>query len=680
MKTNKIASNFLIYFAFLFSFLASAQVKNTKESEAAFAEYLNIIAEANELINSDTALALEKIRKVDLGQLVIADSNYKKLISEKIIFYETHLNSILLVDEIKSAIEKSNQQKARQNYLRDKLAQILFDEFQFKDALVQLDTLEQYYKIEEQAGKYGEILLRKSAIFSADGEYIKSIETTFEAIEQFKISNKDKHLAFSYLQIGSTYLFIEFFDEAAAYYHLAGEKFMAFGDSLGFAICESNVALVEYEKGNYESAITILHKNLPTIIKSQRRTMSSFAYQSLSDCYIKVANYDSAFFYINKSFKIDVGMDYAMGLAKDYAMLAQLAYLNNENEKALKYGKEALQQLEVSEDFDLHSQVVFLMANLYGQKGNMAESNRYLREHIDLKDSLKVENDIITKITQKENNILKETEFELELAKQKEKIQEKENINQRNIIKGLMILLVVFIIGIILISIINRKNKKLNEELIQKKKQLEDELTINKSLLQEIHHRVKNNLQVISSMLSIQAQYLKDGKFEKIIDECRGRISSMSLIHESLYKSESKRNPLFNEYIEELIPQLIETYQVDQSQIKLKLNVDPIELSIEESMPCGLIINEVVSNSIEHAFPNGRNGEIYIEMKQLKNGIKLKIADNGIGISSNYKPEDQNTFGYLLIYTLAAQLEAEVEVSISNGLSYEFYWKKELQN
>jgi hypothetical protein len=83
------------------------------------------------------------------------------------------------------------------------------------------------------------------------------------------------------------------------------------------------------------------------------------------------------------------------------------------------------------------------MANLYGQKGNMAESNRYLREHIDLKDSLKVENDIITKITQKENNILKETEFELELAKQKEKIQEKENINQRNIIKGLMILLVV---------------------------------------------------------------------------------------------------------------------------------------------------------------------------------------------------------------------------------------------
>ena len=679
MKTNKAVYFFLIPFTLLVSLHASAQEKSSKAEKLEFESYLDIITEASELIKSDTSLALKEIKKVELGDVLMLDSNYNTLVSKKINFFEKHyLEAEAIANELKAAIQKNQEHQARQIFLRDKLAQIYFNDFKFEEALVQLNALEKYYKEESQPEKSGEILLRKSTVFYSKGEYIKSIETTFKAIDQFKISDQDKHLAFAYLQIGSTYLFIDFLDEAASYYNLAGEKFMKLGDTLGKAICESNVALVEYEKSNYGKAISILHENLPTIIKSERKTMSSFAYQSLSDCYFKLGNYDSALFYINQSYEIDRDLEYSMGLAKDYAILAQLTYLNNEKEKALNFGNKALQQLEYSEDYDLHSQVVFLLAELYSQKGDLRKSNFYLRRHIDFKDSLKVENGIITKITQKENIKLKRTEFELELAKQKDKIQEKENINQLNIIRGLVIVLAIFVVGIILISIINRKNKGLNEELIQKKKQLEDELTMNKSLLKEIHHRVKNNLQVISSMLSIQAQYLKDKKFEKIIDECRGRINSMSLIHESLYKSESKRNPLFNEYIEELIPQLIETYQVDQNQLKLTLNVDPIELSLDESMPCGLIINEVVSNSIKHAFPNGRNGEIYIEMKELDNEIKLKIADNGVGISSNFKPQDQNTFGFLLIYTFAAQLEAEVKVDTSKGLSYEFSWEKGL--
>jgi len=674
LSIKKVAFSCFICLFLVCISTTQAQENSSKIQSDKLQPFLDKITEANGLINSDSTLARQTINGVDLVNISLADSNYRKLVNLKIEFYETHYDVLEIANELTAAIDV--QDEDRKIFLHDQLAELFFNVFKFEEALEHIQYLITFYKNSDSTEKYGETLLRKSAILDAQGEYIKSIETTFEAVDQFKNSHESKHLAFSYLQIGTTYLFIEFFEEAENYYKLAGEQFLDFGDTLGYAICESNLALVEYQRGNYKAAIQLLKKTLPSIIKSNRKTISSFAFQTLSDCYFKLVNYDSAFYYINKSFEVDQEMEYIYGLTKDYTMLAELAYLKGDNKKALNFGKKAIANIQLAEDFELHAQIAILMANLYEQNGNPIESNRFLRKYIALNDSLNLENDVIAKIAHQENSKLKATEFELELAIEKEKLQEKENKNQQFIIWGLIALLIIKAFLLFLLLKANRKNKRLNDELVLKKQELEEELKIKRSLLQEIHHRVKNNLQVISSMLSIQAQYLKNERLEKIIDECRGRISSMSLIHESLYKSENRRNPLFNEYIKELIPQLIDTYQVDQSKIKLKLEVEKIELTLDESMPCGLIINEVVSNAIKHAFPNGRNGEIYIEMKVINGRIKLKIADDGIGISPEFKPQDQNTFGYLLIYTLAAQLEAEVNIETIDGLSYEFFWEK----
>ncbi|MEQ8623528.1 MAG: histidine kinase dimerization/phosphoacceptor domain -containing protein [Vicingaceae bacterium] len=670
---NKAFSSFISLFL-VCVLTTQAQDYTSKSQSEKLQAFLDKIAKANDFISSDSALARQTINGVDLVNTSLADSNYRKLVNSKIEFYETHFDVLEITDELTAAIE--GQDEDRKAFLHDQLAQLYFNAFEFEKALNHLQYLIDFYANADSSEKHGELLLRKSALLNAQGQYIESIETTFEAVDQFKNSNESKHLAFSYLQIGSTYLFIEFYNEAEEYYKLAGEQFLGFGDTLGYAICESNIALVEYERENYKTAIQLLKKNLPSIIKSNRKTISSFAFQALSDCYFKLVNHDSALYFINKSFEVDKEMEYTAGLTKDYSMLAELAYLSGDNKKALNFGKKAIDHLQLAEDFQLHSQVALLMANLHEQSGNPIESNRFLRKYIALNDSLKIENEVIERIAHQENSKLKATEFELELAIEKEKLQKRENKNQQYIIWSLIALILIKAILFFLIWKANRKNKRLNEELFHKKQELEEELKIKRSLLQEIHHRVKNNLQVISSMLSIQAQYLKNEKLEKIIDECRGRINSMSLIHESLYKSEKRRNPLFNEYIKELIPQLIDTYQVDQSKIKLKFEVEKIELNLDESMPCGLIINEVVSNAIKHAFPGERNGEIHIEMKEVEGCVKLKIADNGIGISPDFKPQEQNTFGYLLIYTLAAQLEAEVNIETTNGLSYEFFWKK----
>ena len=183
-------------------------------------------------------------------------------------------------------------------------------------------------------------------------------------------------------------------------------------------------------------------------------------------------------------------------------------------------------------------------------------------------------------------------------------------------------------------------------------------------------------MQIISSMLSIQSQYIDDERVENIFRESRSRIMSMSLIHESLYKREDLDNALFSTYVKELIPQLVETYHVDESKVHLYMKINDLELSLDDSIPCGLIINEIISNSLKHAFPNGKEGNISIEMFKEDNGtIHLKIADDGIGFPEGVVPKNQDTFGFLLLYSLVEQLEAEIEVHNKEGVSFHVFWK-----
>src|SRR5690606_14155077 len=136
------------------------------------------------------------------------------------------------------------------------------------------------------------------------------------------------------------------------------------------------------------------------------------------------------------------------------------------------------------------------------------------------------------------------------------------------------------------------KNRKLNKSLNIQSAQLSEDLKVKESLISEIHHRVKNNLQVINSMLSLQNQYVNDDSLKKIIEDCKARIISMSLIHESLYRKKDFKEAFFSNYIKELLPRLISTYGTDQNKIHLNMDIEPIKLSLDDSLPCGLLINE----------------------------------------------------------------------------------------
>ncbi|MEG5171387.1 PAS domain S-box protein [Microcoleus sp. B3-D7] len=196
-------------------------------------------------------------------------------------------------------------------------------------------------------------------------------------------------------------------------------------------------------------------------------------------------------------------------------------------------------------------------------------------------------------------------------------------------------------------------------------------------LIKEIHHRVKNNMQVISSLLQLQAQYIEDEPTLALFEESQTRIHSMALIHEQLYQSEHLDRIDLPPYVENLVANLYQSFGCGNTAIKFNLNLDPIYLNIETAIPCGLIINEVVSNSLKYAFSQSLAGEINIEFNELTyQQLQLIIQDNGSGFPAGFDAGNAETLGLRLVRMLSDQLEASIAIDSQCGTCYTLIFKE----
>ena len=196
-------------------------------------------------------------------------------------------------------------------------------------------------------------------------------------------------------------------------------------------------------------------------------------------------------------------------------------------------------------------------------------------------------------------------------------------------------------------------------------------------LLQEIHHRVKNNLQVISSLLRLQSRYIKDKEAIGIFKETQNRVRSIAILHEKLYQSDDLARIKFDEYVKLLAGDLLYFYELEEGNIKIIYDVEDVSLNIETAIPCGLLIDEMVANSLKYAFPNGKSGEIKIELHSDDNNLfNLVVRDNGVGISNDVDPENAETFGMQLIKYLTKQLKATLELDRINGTKFILKFKE----
>lgn len=197
------------------------------------------------------------------------------------------------------------------------------------------------------------------------------------------------------------------------------------------------------------------------------------------------------------------------------------------------------------------------------------------------------------------------------------------------------------------------------------------------ALLQEVHHRVKNNLQIISSLMNLQASYTRDEKFLALIRECRNRIISMSMIHEMLYRSKDLSRIQVMDYIKTLTLSINSSFSGSSTDVLFEYTIDEeICLEADRMIPIGLIINEAVSNSFKYAFPDGK-GMIRIMFQATGTHFCLRISDNGIGLPEDTQTEAFESLGIQLINTLSEQLAAELKILREGGLGYELRFRIE---
>lgn len=196
-------------------------------------------------------------------------------------------------------------------------------------------------------------------------------------------------------------------------------------------------------------------------------------------------------------------------------------------------------------------------------------------------------------------------------------------------------------------------------------------------LLKEIHHRVKNNLQIISSLLNLQSAHIRDPRALEVFKEGQGRVRSMALIHEKLYQSADLARVDFSEYISNLAAYLFRSYEVNAGAVKLSVEAEDVLLGVDTAIPCGLIINELVSNSLKHAFPGGTGGSINITLRPAgAERLTLIVADDGVGLPGGFDARDTPSLGLQLVNTLARQLGGKVSVAEGAGTTFSITFRK----
>ncbi|MGC9516592.1 MAG: histidine kinase dimerization/phosphoacceptor domain -containing protein [Methanomicrobiales archaeon] len=227
------------------------------------------------------------------------------------------------------------------------------------------------------------------------------------------------------------------------------------------------------------------------------------------------------------------------------------------------------------------------------------------------------------------------------------------------------------------LALYKHETEKTREQLLKQKiinENLSKSLEEKEVLLKEIDHRVKNNMQIIISLLSLQTRYFKDEKVVEFFRDSINRVKSMAMIHEKVYQSEDLSSIDFGKYIPKLVSGISSSYGTD-SNIKIKTDIEDIYLNIDTAIPCGLIVNELVTNSLKHAFKT-KNGTIKIEMKPDDDNFILIVKDNGVGLPEDIDVFNKKALGLRLVDTLIKQLDASMNMYKINGTKFEIKFKE----
>lgn len=482
------------------------------------------------------------------------------------------------------------------------------------------------YRIEKNNGSMIVAVynLRQAASILRDqGRYSQAISYFEEAIELAKRMNYNLGLASAWHSLGTLYQKIGQFDKALHFFRLSLSLKKELGRPKKILTTIRNMSELYFETKQYDSCLVLNRKYLP----------------------------------LCRELKLPEGECQLLFLATLSAVK-----LNKwaEAKKYLVQGEAAILHISVPDE---RAKILQLAAQSNALFGFHKKAYDYQLQSQSAQDSIyNIEKSrIISEMEMRFNTNRKESQIaDLEKDNELKNIHiAADRARQTGLLVGLALLIILAFV--LYRNVIYRKRHNIylqqtNAQLTQKNQEV-------KTLLHEIHHRVKNNLQIISSLLHMQSRKVSDESTLEALRTGQARVRSMGLLHQLLYQGDELKNISMLQYVNELSKSLFDTYHVDEDRIHLLTQIDDIEMDIDSAMPLGLIINELITNSLKYAFPNDGKGQIKIGLKKNDHEFYLEIADNGIGIQlKNGQPVvTNNSFGFELVESLSQKLDGQLK-------------------
>ncbi len=549
--------------------------------------------------------------------------------------------------------------------------------------------------IQIKYSKKSDFYFLSGCLYSRENKYHLALLNFKTAISEYRKSKKNGGVVLCYLEMCTIYSKTNQLPIGMKYIDMCIQQL-----SLNKTIPKQTEAIFYVKKGeflnkmnNYSEALPLLEKGLKINLEIGNKSFIANNYYQFAETYYGLKNYKKAIAICKDGLKYNdetatIDLNYMLG--KTYFKLGSLATAKAFQLKALNLinTKEYFQN-EVSKSFIYES-----LADIEYRLGNYKMAYSYNNYHTEFEKQLLIyerESKVSELLTQFDVNEKDIANKNLTIANQKRAIELQQQNNFIRIISYGMIASILLLTVLLISFQINRKKKLLlakqnqiiadkNISLELSQKLLQKSLTEKEVLLKEIHHRVKNNLQLVMSLLNIQARQNECVPLKQVgcnfvddfIEKGQSRISAMALIHQNLYQTDNFDRIDFQEYIENLIENIKNSFH-DKENIHFEIQSKDIFFDIETATPLGLILNELISNALKHAFPNNSSGTISISLINVGSNIEITFSDDGIGIKNNLNAK--KTLGLELVQLLVNQIKGTLNQEDSKGTCYKIVFK-----
>lgn len=527
-------------------------------------------------------------------------------------------------------------------------------------------------------------LRKQGNLYRRMGKTKQAVENYYLAIKKLDESKEDdKNLrAYIHLSLGIVHKNQQDYSTAIEEYRIAERFFKELEDENGLAQTYNNLGIVYKWLKNFDQAEKEYQKCLGYWTKLEDYKNMAKTYHNIGVLYTEMGDFEEAIHYAKKSISIRIQNAYRIGLFSNYFLVSE-AYLNLGNKPEFEKYLHLTQ-----EEFKQHNTPIneYTLLTLSIAKDTLEGNYKGAFEKISLKNRLKdslYNREILDYLKNErtkygDNLELEVNENKLELKRAKEDLRIELRREELLIRWGGGILLFLALAFLTLLFFRFRETKRSKVQLEQTNQELKETLISKEEkevLLQEIHHRVKNNLQIIMSLLRLQKHQIQDKRVLELYAESENRIRSMALVHEELYGNKDFAKVNVRDYLEKLLNNLIQNYSIE-NQVKSDIQIEVEQLNIDTLVPLGLLCNELISNALKHGLKKTQNPEISIHIKNDPNYSKvftLDFADNGIGVESKSDLEKEDSIGMDLILSLVDQLDGKFQLDTeSQGLAYHF--------